>query len=76
MGGVAPLRLLYTTSNKESNPKKVISKAAHYDNEIYWLHLDGRFRGGNIARLGEAYDEVFQAVVPPPEHLPIMIPKH
>ena len=61
---LAPTRLLYTTSNRDASPKAVRRRRELYRSEMYWFHLDGRFRGANIAVLKEAFDQVFDGYEP------------
>lgn len=59
-----PTNLLFTTSNVDSGVSKVLNKAQRFDSEIYWFHLDGRFRGGNADKLGNALDQIFDTYTP------------
>jgi hypothetical protein len=66
---LAATKILYTTSNGDSSLKKVRDKADKYGKELYWFHLDGRFRGGNIGaenKLGRTFDEIFDNYDPKP----------
>ena len=61
---LAPTRLLFTTSNRDASPRLVRKRRDLYRSEMYWFHLDGRFRGANIAVLKEAFDQVFDGYDP------------
>mmetsp|Transcript_2958 Transcript_2958/g.4456 ORF Transcript_2958/g.4456 Transcript_2958/m.4456 type:complete len:302 (-) Transcript_2958:41-946(-) len=73
---LAPTRFLFTTCNDDASPIKVLDKVAIARNEIYWLHLDGRFRraaiGSDIDNIRQALDYVFEKMNPsnPQEVLP------
>lgn len=62
-----PINLLFTTSNDDGSVSKVLNKAQRFDSEIYWFHLDSRFRGGNVGednKLGKAFDQIFDTYTP------------
>jgi len=65
---LAPTRLLFTTSNDDSSPTKVLRKILQQypTTDFHWLHLDGRFRGSNsgkgLDQLRGALDTVFTGI--------------
>lgn len=62
-----PTNLLFTTSNDDRGVSMVLNKAQLFDSEIYWFHLDGRFRGVNVGsdnQLGKAFDQIFDTYTP------------